>query len=109
MKLKKSNIYSAASMPGDGSEFSEILLHHDNFIVERILSKGQVTPTGQWYDQGNDEWVILLQGEAQLEFSGSEKIILHQGDYLLIPSHTLHRVIYTSSDPGCIWLALHSK
>ena len=34
---------------------------------------------------------------------------LSQGDYILIPSHILHKVTRTSSNPDCIWLALHSK
>lgn len=108
MKMKKGNIYDKASMPLDGSEFSEILLHHDKFRIERIISNGQSTPEGKWYDQAADEWVILLQGEAQVEFAGSGIISLSQGEYVWIPSHALHRVTRTSSNPDCIWLALHS-
>ena len=109
MELKKGNIYEKATMPLDGSEFSEILVHQDSFRIERIISNGQTTPEGQWYDQPNDEWIILLQGEARVEFASLEIINLSQGDYILIPSHTLHRVTLTSSNPDCIWLALHSK
>jgi len=96
-------------MPLDGSEFSEILLHHDKFRIERIISNGQTTPAGKWYDQENDEWVILLQGEAQIEFLSSGIVDLIQGDYIWIPSHTLHRVTGTSLKPDCVWLALYSK
>ena len=109
MAPKKGNLYANAVMPVDGSEFSEILLHHDKYKLERIISKGQITPEGQWYDQDNDEWVVLLRGEARIEFAGSEIMYLTPGDYLWIPAHQLHRVLYTSSDPDCIWLALHSK
>lgn len=109
MELKKGNIFGIAGMPADGSEFSEILLRHDKFIIERIISNGQTTAEGKWYNQEQDEWVILLQGEARLEFSGSGIVELTRGDYVWIPSHTLHRVTSTSSAPECIWLALHSK
>ena len=109
MKLKKGNIYDKASMPLDGSEFSEILLHHDRFTIERIISNGQTTPEEKWYDQATDEWVILLQGEAQVEFAESGIIYLLKGDYVLIPAHVLHKVKRTSFDPDCIWLAVHSK
>jgi cupin 2 domain-containing protein len=108
MDAIKGNIYDKASMPADGSELSELLLQHTNFRIERIISNGQTTPEGSWYDQSNDEWVILLQGEARLEFSASGIVNLSPGDYLWIPAHTLHKVIHTSLNPECIWLALHS-
>ena len=86
----------------------------ENFKLERIISTGQVTPEGEWYDQEKDEWVILLQGNAKLLFEKNyndkieNKIIeLKKGDYLFIKKHEKHRVIYTSQDPPCIWLALH--
>lgn len=109
MELKKGNIYDKAVMPADGSEFSEILLAHDKFTIERIISRGQTTPEDYWYDQEQDEWVILLQGEARVEFAGLVIINLTKGDYLWIPAHTLHRVTRTSLNPDCIWLALHAK
>ena len=109
MDIKKGNIYDKASMPLDGSEFSEILLHQERFRIERIISSGQTTPEGEWYDQADDEWVILLLGEAQIEFADSGIVNLSQGDYMWIPSHVLHRVTSTSFNPDCIWLAVHSK
>jgi cupin 2 domain-containing protein len=109
MGLKKGNIFGAVNMPPDGSEFSEILLHHDKFVIERIVSDGQTTPENDWYDQEKDEWVILLQGVARVEFAGSGTVLLEQGDYILIPAHVMHRVTSTSQNPACVWLALHSK
>ena len=55
-----------------------------------------------------DEWVILLPGEASLAYADGSKIKLTAGDYLLIPAHQKHRVEYTSSEPPCIWLAVHA-
>lgn len=109
MEFKKGNIYATAPMPPDGSEFSEVLLRHGNLMMERIISEGQTTTEGKWYDQDTDEWVLLLQGEARIEFADAVTIDLSQGDYLWIPRHTLHRVVHTSKKPHCVWLALHAK
>jgi cupin 2 domain-containing protein len=49
---------------------------------------------------------MVLQGEGILEVRG-ERIRLGRGDSLLIPAGTSHRVLDTSADPHCIWLALH--
>ncbi|NLF44024.1 MAG: cupin domain-containing protein [Bacteroidales bacterium] len=75
--------------------------------VERIVSEGHTTAEGQWYDQITDEWVLLMQGKAILEFMNDESIELHEGDYYFIPAGMKHRVSYTSSEPKCIWLAIH--
>lgn len=89
-------------------EVFEELVKGNGVLVERIISSGQVTPEGEWYDQERDEWVVLLQGEANLLMDKDQETIeLHPGDYLFIPAHCRHRVIYTSSDPHCIWLAVH--
>ncbi len=87
-------------------ELSEILLDHPNLTIERIVSNGQHSPQGFWYDQAKDEWVILLTGKAELEFEDSV-INLQAGDYIFIPAHHKHRVNSTSSNPNCIWLAIH--
>lgn len=74
--------------------------------IERIISNGQTTPTGEWYDQDLDEWVVLIQGEAELEYENGDRKRLTGGDYLLIPSHARHRVVFTSTDPPCVWIAV---
>jgi cupin 2 domain-containing protein len=76
-------------------------------LIERIISTGQTTPVGEWYDQPRDEWVMLLQGEARLGYEDGSTIALHPGDYVLIPAHQKHRVEFTSTEPPCIWLAVH--
>lgn len=78
--------------------------------VERIVSRGHSSPINQWYDQEENEWVILLKGSAGLLFEGDDKaVVLTPGDYILIPSHTKHRVEWT--DPGMVtvWLAIFYK
>ena len=90
-------------------ELFESLLTSENFLIERIISTGQITPLGEWYDQNRDEWVLLLQGEAILAYKNGSQTKLLPGDYLLIPAHQKHRVAYTSSKPPCIWLAIHGN
>jgi cupin 2 domain-containing protein len=96
-----------SSLPN--KELFESLVSTDNILIERIISTGQVTPTGEWYDQEQDEWVILLQGEASLAYADGNHLKLTAGDYLFIPAHQKHRVEYTSSEPPCIWLAVHGN
>ena len=78
--------------------------------LERIISEGQATPPGQWYDQDWDEWVVLLKGGAGIFFEGDEAIgILKPGDYIYIPAHQKHRVEWTDPQEKTIWLAIHFK
>ncbi|MGQ4650252.1 cupin domain-containing protein [Lyngbya aestuarii] len=90
-------------------ELFESLASSTNLLIERIISTGQTTPTGEWYDQKRDEWVILLQGEAKIAYLDNPAVTLKAGDYLLIRAHQKHRVEYTSSEPPCIWLAVHGN
>jgi cupin 2 domain-containing protein len=89
------------------TEWFETLLQTALVRVERIVSTGQVTPPGEWYDQEADEWVVLLQGQATLEYADGRQQALTAGDYVFLPAHCRHRVAYTSHQPPCIWLAIH--
>jgi cupin 2 domain-containing protein len=91
------------------AELFESLLKNDRVLIERIISTGQTTPAGEYYDQDWDEWVILLQGEAELSYEDNSRIKLVAGDYVFIPAHQKHRVDYTSITPPCIWLAVHCE
>jgi cupin 2 domain-containing protein len=75
--------------------------------VERIVSTGQTTPPGEWYDQPQAEWVVLLTGSATLTYEDGSTLALRPGDHLLIPAHVRHRVDFTSREPPCVWLAVH--
>ncbi len=91
-------------------EIFETLIENKNFKLERILSSGQSTPPGKWFDQESDEWVVLLKGKAGLRFETEEKIIeLTEGDHILIPAHKKHRVEWTDNKQKTIWLALHCQ
>ena len=88
-------------------EVVDVLLDRPGARIERIVSTGQTTPAGQWYDQSGDEWVALLAGRAKLRFDDGAFVELSPGDWLLIPAHARHRVEATSADPPCVWLAVH--
>lgn len=85
----------------------DTLLQGKGVRLERIVSHGHTTPAGEWYDQQQDEWVLLLSGSATLKFHNGESHQLTPGDHLLIPAHCQHRVEATDLREQSIWLALH--
>ena len=91
-------------------EVFETLTEFDAVRIERIVSQGQATPEGEWYDQGHDEWVMVVAGAADLQFKNqSAPYRLNAGDYIAIPSHCLHRVAWTDPAVTTVWLAIHSR
>ncbi|MGB0839300.1 MAG: cupin domain-containing protein [Chitinophagales bacterium] len=102
------NLPAPLPIPNEPELFEE-LVKKDQVCIERIVSTGQITPENEWYEQKNDEWVVLLQGKAKLlyDHEKGETKTLQAGDYLLIPAMRKHRVVYTSTEPPCIWLAVH--
>lgn len=101
--MSSPNLFSAIPGLSQGESFEE-LLRHRNIVIERIVSTDKLEP--KLYNQPQDEWVALLQGEARLELEDKE-ISLSSGDSCFIPANTPHRVIATSAEPRCIWLAVH--
>ncbi len=97
------NLFSAVSGLSQGESF-KTLLRHKNIVIERIVSTDNIK--AKCYNQPQDEWVALLQGEAKLALDGKE-ITLRRGDSYFIPAHTPHHIITTSAEPRCIWLAIH--
>jgi cupin 2 domain-containing protein len=76
--------------------------------IERIVSTGQESPPGFWYDQPDDEFVVLLAGAARLRFEdGDVTLDMKAGDWVEIPAHVRHRVESTQADPPTVWLAVH--
>jgi len=101
------NIFTGVKLDKSGEQFLE-LVRSRNMRIERIISSGQVTPEGQWYDQDWTEWVLLLQGKAQIQFETEEAPrVLHPGDWLEIRPRERHRVVYTDDDQPAIWVAVH--
>ena len=87
-------------------EIFQTLIQTDSVKIERIVSHGQSSPEDFWYDQEQNEWVLLLQGHACIEFEDNKHVALSSGDYLNIPAHLKHRVKYTHQNEPTIWLAI---
>lgn len=107
MKPAAKNLFAAASLSTGSTDGEDVLplLDSPHLRIERIVSNGQCSPPDFWYDQMQDEWVVLLRGSATLEFEDRQLVGLAAGDYLLIERHVRHRVDKTSSD--ALWLAVH--
>lgn len=104
--MKSGNLYRQipTELP---KEISECLLLANGFRIERIVSRAHQTEAGFWYDQDDNEWVLLLAGEAELQFRESNEILhLTQGTYVNIPAHVQHRVRWTIENQETIWLAV---
>ena len=96
-----------ANLPaGTGSEDFQTLFENPNVKITRIVSHSHSSPAGFWYDQADDEWVIVLRGSATVEFASGEIVEITEGDYLTIARHVKHRVARTSE--VTIWLAVQA-
>lgn len=84
-------------------ELVELLTPNEAVRVERILSTGQTT---DWQDSPDTEFVVLLEGQAVIEYKSGRSVSLVKGDTLLIRPHEQHRVSFTSATPPCIWLCV---
>ncbi len=93
---------------GADIEVFETLAQNRQLKLERILSRGHCANPAHWYQQETDEWVLLVQGAASLQFDGQpQPMHLRPGDYLLIPAGQRHAVTWTDPDIDTLWLALH--
>jgi cupin 2 domain-containing protein len=99
--MRTGNLFTNTAPPLKGERF-EPLLSHKNLVIERILSSAALTPCE--YVQQQDEWVVLLQGDAVLKVA-DETVMLKSGDYLFLPAGMPHRMEHVSQ--GAIWLAVH--
>ena len=107
--MKVENLFEKVSQRPE-VEIFETLLETDQFKLERIVSSGQATPAGEWYDQTTNEWVVLLKGSAALRFEKEQEVcVLRPGDYVWIPAHERHRVEWTDPEGETVWLALHHR
>lgn len=89
------------------AELIDVLTQNKHVRIERIVSTGQASPEGFWYDQDEAEWVVVLKGEAKLLFEGdAEPIPLKPGDHVTITAHRKHRVEWTLPDEPTVWLAV---
>ncbi|WP_269541590.1 cupin domain-containing protein [Cerasicoccus fimbriatus] len=91
------------------AELMEDLVCANGVRIERIVSTGQCSAPGDWYDQAENEWVLLLAGAARLEIEENDscrKLELHAGDHCFLPAHQRHRVDWTDPAQPTVWLAV---
>ena len=106
MNINIGNIYE--SIPKKlKEELINELINHNNVTIKRIVSEGHSSPESGWYDQEENEWVIILQGEAEILFENGDRTHLQSGSFLNIPAHTKHKVSWTTSSAKTIWLAVY--
>jgi cupin 2 domain-containing protein len=88
-------------------ELFETLAQSASVHIERIVSRGHVSPAQGWCDQDRHEFVLLVKGAARLEFDAGYEVEMGPGDWLEIPAHRRHRVTWTDPDQPTVWLAIH--
>jgi len=89
------------------AERMDTLLSRPGVRIERIVSTGQASPAGFWYDQDEEEFVLLLSGAAAMRLEGEAAVReMRAGDWLTIGAHVRHRVEWTSADSPTVWLTV---
>ncbi len=102
--MKISNIFENIKIDKQNEQFFD-LFKNENVRIEKIVSNGQSSPKDFWYEQKENEFILLLEGFAILEFE-DEEVELRKGDFLNIPAFKKHLVKFTSQTEPTIWLAL---
>ncbi len=87
------------------NEIFETIISTPNIKIEKTISKGHKSEPGFWYDQDQSEWILILEGEARLQFE-DKSICLALGDYFNIAPHQKHRIDWTTPEKETIWLAV---
>jgi cupin 2 domain-containing protein len=101
------NLFALGAPAGSDEQF-DALVEAGGVTIERIVSRGQASAPGFWYDSPRAEWVVLLSGAATLEFEGqAEPHPMKPGDHVLIEAHCRHRVAWTSDTEPSVWLAVY--
>jgi cupin 2 domain-containing protein len=107
MTIAPPNLFADLNRDSTAEEFTA-LLSTSNLKIERIVSHGQASPPGFWFDQDWAEWVVVLAGSAALLFDGEDvPRELVPGDHVHIPAHRRHRVEWTDANTPTVWLAVH--
>jgi cupin 2 domain-containing protein len=103
--MNKANIFD--SLPNDLSlEIFEDIVRSSAVRIERIVSKGHTSPDTGWYDQDENEWVMVVAGKASIAFEDGTTSDLSSGDYITIPAHVKHKVAWTDPNEITVWLAV---
>jgi cupin 2 domain-containing protein len=103
--LRRGSLF--ADVPSElPAELTTVLAAGSGARIERIVSRGHATADGEWYEQDEHEWVLLVAGTARLNFAGGESVELAPGDWVDLPAGLRHRIAWTSPDIDTIWLAI---
>ncbi|MEZ6093728.1 MAG: cupin domain-containing protein [Pirellulaceae bacterium] len=105
MKQTNGNLFSGLNSSAT-EELTSVLTQSANVRIERIVSTGQASAEGFWYDQSEHEWVAVLEGEAIIEFENGDSKTMKPGDFIQIPKHCRHRVAWTTPNKPTVWLAV---
>lgn len=88
-------------------EWVQVLAQTSQTRIERVVSQGHTSDPDFWYDQEEDEFVLLVSGQARLAFADeSDEVTLDAGDWLIIPAHCRHRVAWTDPKVETVWLTV---
>lgn len=98
------NIYDINPFLPSENEVINNIIDTNNVRIEHIISTGQSSPDNFWYDQNQNEWVVVLEGYGIIEYFDGNTIELKKGNSLYIPAHKKHRVKETANPT--IWLAV---
>ncbi len=108
MEAKNGSLASGLPSQPIAGEKVDTLYERPGVRIERIVSTGQATPDGEWYDQDSDEWVLVVKGRARVRIDGeAQDRELGEGDFVFLPAHCRHRVAWTQREPPTVWLAIH--
>lgn len=98
------------AIPGSlPEELVSVLAAGRDVRIERIVSHGQASATDFWYDQEENEFVLVTAGRARLALADGEVMALGPGDWVNIPAHARHRVEWTDPDTDTVWLAVYYR
>ncbi len=103
--MKPANIYDSIPKNPE-AEVLDSIISTPGARIERIISKGHTSPENGWYDQEENEWVMVLEGSGSLTFEDGSVVSLSKGDHINIPAHCRHRVSWTDPDQLTIWLTV---
>jgi cupin 2 domain-containing protein len=81
------------------NEITETLVQAKSVRIEQIVSQNHASPPDFWYDQDENEFVLLVQSVLEMK----------PGDWINIPAHRRHRVEWTTPDEKTVWLAVFYK
>ncbi|HXZ83696.1 MAG TPA: cupin domain-containing protein [Acidimicrobiales bacterium] len=99
--FRRGHLVDSSLAPVNGERTDELFQLH-GVVIEQILSGELAAPIE--FDQDHDEWVVLVDGGAELEID-NERLSLDPGDWVFLPWHTPHRLV--RANPGTRWLAIH--